>query len=112
MANVVGNWGGGAVWQITSGAFPSNAYFCEANVPGGGVLIDAGLDGAAIDEQLNAAELTQLVPKRLVPQCQMSQDGWGHGANPLAQIVEQRQSLHLCIGFQGSVITSLLILEI
>ena len=53
MASVVGNWGGGSVWRITSGEFPSNAYFCEANVPGGGILIDAGLDGAAIDEQMS-----------------------------------------------------------
>ena len=53
MATVVGNWGGGLVWCITSGIFPSNAYFCEAEVPGGGVLIDAGLDGPIIDEQLD-----------------------------------------------------------
>lgn len=52
MARVVGNWGGGSVWRITSGEFPSNAYFCEADVPGGGILIDAGLDGAAIDAQM------------------------------------------------------------
>jgi glyoxylase-like metal-dependent hydrolase (beta-lactamase superfamily II) len=49
MATLVGNWGGGFVWRVTSGAFPSNAYFCEANVPGGCILIDAGLDGPAID---------------------------------------------------------------
>jgi glyoxylase-like metal-dependent hydrolase (beta-lactamase superfamily II) len=54
VASVVGHWGGGAVWRITSGEFPSNAYFCVANVPGGGILIDAGLDGAAIDEQMSA----------------------------------------------------------
>ena len=52
MAGVVGDWGGGAVRQLTSGAFPSNAYFCEADVPGGGVLIDPGLDGPGIDEEL------------------------------------------------------------
>ena len=52
MATVVGNWGGGTVWKITSGVFPSNAYFCEAEVPGGGILIDAGLDGATIDAEL------------------------------------------------------------
>jgi glyoxylase-like metal-dependent hydrolase (beta-lactamase superfamily II) len=57
VAKVVGNWGAGAVWRITSGEFPSNAYFCEANVPGGGILIDAGLDGAAIDKQLSAQGL-------------------------------------------------------
>jgi glyoxylase-like metal-dependent hydrolase (beta-lactamase superfamily II) len=49
MATLVGNWGGGAIWRVTSGHFPSNAYFCEANVPGGCILIDAGLDGPAID---------------------------------------------------------------
>jgi hydroxyacylglutathione hydrolase len=53
-ATVVGNWGGGAVWRVTSGSFPSNAYFCEADVPGGGVLIDPGLDGLAIDVALSA----------------------------------------------------------
>jgi hydroxyacylglutathione hydrolase len=54
VANVVGHWGGGSVWRITSGEFPSNSYFCEANVPGGGILIDAGLDGVAIDVQMSA----------------------------------------------------------
>lgn len=53
MASVVGNWGGGLIWRITSGEFPSNAYFCEAHVPGGGILIDAGLDGTAIDAQMS-----------------------------------------------------------
>jgi hydroxyacylglutathione hydrolase len=52
MAIVVGNWGGGAIWLVTSGAIKSNAYFCEADVPGGGILIDAGLDGPAIDTQM------------------------------------------------------------
>jgi glyoxylase-like metal-dependent hydrolase (beta-lactamase superfamily II) len=56
-ATVVGNWGGGAIWRVTSGAFPSNAYFCEADVPGGGVLVDPGLDGAAIDAALSAQGL-------------------------------------------------------
>ncbi|MYM25453.1 MBL fold metallo-hydrolase [Duganella sp. FT135W] len=52
MANVVGNWGGGNVWRVTSGEFSSNAYFCEAQVEGGGILIDAGLDGETIDAEL------------------------------------------------------------
>lgn len=52
MASVVGNWGGGAVWRVTSGVFPSNAYFCQLGEGGGGVLVDAGLDGAAIDAAL------------------------------------------------------------
>lgn len=49
MVKNVGNWGGGEIWRVTSGHFPSNAYFCEADVPGGCILIDAGLDGPAID---------------------------------------------------------------
>ena len=53
-ATVVGDWGGGAIWRVTSGAFPSNAYFCAADVPGGGVLIDPGLDAPAIDAALSA----------------------------------------------------------
>ncbi|MEU2348199.1 MBL fold metallo-hydrolase [Modestobacter sp. NPDC049651] len=52
MATVAGNWGGGAVLRVTSGVFPSNAWFVEADVPGGGVLVDPGLDPAAIDAQL------------------------------------------------------------
>jgi hydroxyacylglutathione hydrolase len=57
VATVVGDWGGGAVWRITSGVFPSNAYFCEADVPGGGVLIDPGLDAPAIDAELTGLGL-------------------------------------------------------
>jgi hydroxyacylglutathione hydrolase len=53
MASIVGNWGGGAVWRVTSGVFSSNAYFCQADVEGGGILIDAGLDGATIDAELS-----------------------------------------------------------
>lgn len=53
MASVVGNWGDGNVWCVTSGAISSNAYFCEAQVEGGGILIDPGLDGLTIDAQLS-----------------------------------------------------------
>lgn len=53
MVNVVGNWGAGNIWCVTSGAFSSNAYFCEAQVQGGGILIDAGLDGLTIDAELS-----------------------------------------------------------
>lgn len=53
MAIVVGNWGGGLIWRITSKIFSSNTYFCEVNIDGGGVLIDAGLDGELIDAELN-----------------------------------------------------------
>lgn len=49
MATLVGNWGEGSIWRVTSGRFPSNAYFCEVDVPGGCILVDAGLDGPAID---------------------------------------------------------------
>lgn len=57
MASIVGHWGGGAVWCVSSGQFLSNAYFCEADVPGGGILIDAGLDGPVIDAQLTEHSL-------------------------------------------------------
>ena len=53
MASVVGNWGGGNIWRVTSGEFSSNSYFCEAQVEGGGILIDAGLDGKTIDAELS-----------------------------------------------------------
>lgn len=49
MVELVGTWGGGNVWRLTSGEFPSNAYICSANVPGGAILIDGGLDPQAID---------------------------------------------------------------
>ncbi len=52
MATLEGDWGGGAIWRVTSGTFPSNAYICEADVPGGCILIDAGLDGPAIDAEM------------------------------------------------------------
>jgi hydroxyacylglutathione hydrolase len=49
MLEPVGNWGGGNIWRITSGEFPSNAYICSADVPGGAILIDGGLDPLTID---------------------------------------------------------------
>ncbi len=49
---MVGNWGGGAIWCVTCGPIKSNSYFCEADVPGGGILIDPGLDGPEIDAQM------------------------------------------------------------
>jgi hydroxyacylglutathione hydrolase len=54
MASVVGNWGGGDIWRITSGEFSSNSYFCEMQLEGEGILIDAGLDGLTIDAELSA----------------------------------------------------------
>ena len=53
MAKIVGNWGGGAIWQISSGIFPSNCYFCSLDDSGSGFLIDPGLDGEIIDAQLS-----------------------------------------------------------
>jgi hydroxyacylglutathione hydrolase len=52
MVTLVGNWGKGAIWRVTTGIFSSNSYFCEVDVPGGCILIDAGLDGPAIDEAM------------------------------------------------------------
>lgn len=59
----VGNWGGGAVWRITSGVFPSNTYACEVDHRGGVALVDPGLDGAAIDAALHSQgmEVRQVV---------------------------------------------------
>lgn len=37
------------VWMVTAGSFPANSYIVAANVPGGAVLIDAGLDPEPID---------------------------------------------------------------
>jgi hydroxyacylglutathione hydrolase len=44
----VGNWGGGGVWRVTSGEFPSNAYICDIGY-GECILIDGGLDPLTID---------------------------------------------------------------
>lgn len=52
MPVLVGNWGGGDVWRVTSGEFPSNSYICMADVEGGCVLVDAGLDPLAIDSAM------------------------------------------------------------
>jgi hydroxyacylglutathione hydrolase len=57
MLTLVGNWGGGAIWRVTSGSFPSNSYFCEVDAPGGCILIDAGLDGPAIDAAITGRGL-------------------------------------------------------
>lgn len=40
------------VWVITAGVFPANSYIVRADVPGGAVLVDAGLDPQPIDEAL------------------------------------------------------------
>jgi glyoxylase-like metal-dependent hydrolase (beta-lactamase superfamily II) len=53
----VGHWGGGDVWRVTSGEFPSNAYLCGIG-DGKCILIDGGLDPAAIDAVVQELALT------------------------------------------------------
>jgi len=48
---------GEGVWVVTAGSFPSNSYICAADVPGGAVLIDTGLDPAPIDAALQSLAL-------------------------------------------------------
>lgn len=43
---------GDGVWVVTAGSFPANSYIVAADVPGGAVLIDAGLDAGPIDAAL------------------------------------------------------------
>lgn len=53
MAVEVGNWGGGTVWRTTAGEFSSNTYFFEAEGSNGGaVVVDPGLDAAAIEADI------------------------------------------------------------
>lgn len=53
----VGHWGGGDVWRVTSGEFPSNAYLCGTG-DGRCILIDGGLDPQAIDLAVQELALT------------------------------------------------------
>lgn len=53
----IGSWGGGDIWRVTSGEFPSNAYICGTD-DGFCVLIDGGLDPAAIDQAMQELRLT------------------------------------------------------
>lgn len=48
MLALVGHWGGGEVWRVTSGEFPSNAYICGTG-SGECILIDGGLDPQTVD---------------------------------------------------------------
>jgi glyoxylase-like metal-dependent hydrolase (beta-lactamase superfamily II) len=48
---------GDGVWVVTAGSFPSNSYICAADVPGGAIVIDTGLDPAPIDAALVALGL-------------------------------------------------------
>jgi len=45
------------VWVVTAGAFRSNSYIVAADVPGGAILVDAGLDAAPIDAAFRALDL-------------------------------------------------------
>lgn len=40
------------IWVVTAGLMPSNSYICAAEVPGGAIVIDVGLDPAPIDGAL------------------------------------------------------------
>lgn len=60
MDAAVGHWGGGPVWRVTSGAFPSNAYLCGLGPDHGCVLIDGGLDPQAIDAAVQRLGLRPL----------------------------------------------------
>lgn len=57
MMRRVGHWGGGDVWRVTSGEFPSNSYIC-GTFEGKCVLIDGGLDPVAIDGAMQELSLT------------------------------------------------------
>lgn len=46
------------MWVVEAGEYPSNSYICAADVQGGAVLIDAGLDAGAIEDALQALGLT------------------------------------------------------
>ncbi|MBC9030950.1 MBL fold metallo-hydrolase [Sphingomonas sp. JC676] len=45
------------VWSVTAGDFPANSYIGRADVPGGAILIDAGLDPLPIDAALQLLDL-------------------------------------------------------
>jgi len=49
---------GEGVWRVTGGAFPSNAYICEAGTPGEAFVIDPGLDPERIDRAAQGLGLT------------------------------------------------------
>jgi hydroxyacylglutathione hydrolase len=53
----IGHWGGGHIWRVTSGEFPSNAYICGTD-GGKCILIDGGLDPIAIDLAVQELDLT------------------------------------------------------
>lgn len=53
MSELVGDWGEGEVWRINSGSFPSNSYICLNRETDEALLVDGGLDPAAIDAVVN-----------------------------------------------------------
>lgn len=57
MLALLGQWGGGDVWRVTSGEFPSNSYVCSTGF-GRCILIDGGLDPSFIDKQIDFLGLT------------------------------------------------------
>ena len=54
MLRKVASWGGGDVWCLVSGEFPSNAYICTTHEPAACILIDGGLDPMAIDAAMHS----------------------------------------------------------
>lgn len=48
---------GPGIWAVTAGFFPSNSYIVAADVPGGAVLIDVGMDPEAIAAALHSLQL-------------------------------------------------------
>lgn len=56
----VGSWGGGEIWRVTAGEFPSNTYICDVG-DGQCLLIDPGLDAKPIDLVLQKLQLTPIM---------------------------------------------------
>jgi len=58
----MGDWDVNGVVTVTGGVFPSNTYICGADIPGGCILVDPGLDWEGIDRQLT---LRGLEPRKV-----------------------------------------------
>jgi glyoxylase-like metal-dependent hydrolase (beta-lactamase superfamily II) len=48
----------GPVWRVTNGVFPSNCYIVPTGAEGRCVVVDPGLDGAAIEQATSALGLS------------------------------------------------------
>lgn len=48
---------GDGVWVVTAGNFPANSYIVAADVRGGAILVDAGLDAEPIDRAFQSLGL-------------------------------------------------------